>query len=492
MNKKIWLILSLLCFFLLTGDFFYSHAEQAMKFRAEYWLKKNNTPMAMKYYEYAFELGLKNPASSDAYVNILLKDDIDSFKQEKLLKFLTYKTNDGAMVRAEDYLSDLKSEIRYKYYDNYIKNAPYNHKLLRWSTLPITYGFANDKNIPNYYEKEIENAFKTWEIETARRICFERTENTANVNILIKFNQNQPTSAENDGEKYVVAYTNPNLDGDMLTRMTMDFFVTDSEQQYFSPNQIYNTALHEICHAIGVMGHSDHSKDIMYMTLDPQITTNDLRAKLSKRDVNTVALLYKTKPDLTDKKNFPADYAQEIVIGGEKEITSAKIQEAKSYIRKAPNIPAGYIDLAEGLVAVKEYEKALKSLNKALKLSDNKEINGMIYYNFAIIYNLIKDYDNAKSYLDKSIAINETEQHHQLLAEIYTDSGNIPKAIKEYEYLITNNPSDIEYVIALANIYVREKKYMSARKVLKRFIENNPKEKENIRLAPYGIIKLGL
>ena len=127
MNKKIWLILSLLCFFLLTGEFFYSHAEQAMKFRAEYWLKENNIPMAMKYYEYAFELGLKNPASSDAYVNILLKDDIDSFKQEKLLKFLTYKTNDGAMVRAEDYLSDLKSEIRYKYYESLGYHSYWGH-----------------------------------------------------------------------------------------------------------------------------------------------------------------------------------------------------------------------------------------------------------------------------------------------------------------------------------------------------------------------------
>jgi outer membrane protein assembly factor BamD (BamD/ComL family) len=61
-----------------------------------------------------------------------------------------------------------------------------------------------------------------------------------------------------------------------------------------------------------------------------------------------------------------------------------------------------------------------------------------------------------------------------------------------YEYLISKYPSNIEYVIALTNIYVRDNEYLKARKVLKRFISKNPQERTNSRLAPYGIIRLGL
>ena len=104
----------------------------------------------------------------------------------------------------------------------------------------------------------------------------------------------------------------------------------------------------------------------------------------------------------------------------------------------------------------------------------------------------MNDYDNAKTALKKSMAINDSEASHYLLAGIYTAENMDKNAIYEYEELIEKHPANIEYVIGLTNVYVRQRKYASARKVLKNFIKKNPSERDNLRLAPYGIIKLFL
>lgn len=50
---------------------------------------------------------------------------------------------------------------------------------------------------------------------------------------------------------------------------------------------IKSVTLHEMSHALGVLWHSDSTRDIMY----PQIMPNS-RAELSERDIRTVEALY--------------------------------------------------------------------------------------------------------------------------------------------------------------------------------------------------------
>ena len=69
---------------------------------------------------------------------------------------------------------------------------------------------------------------------------------------------------------------------------------------------------------------------------------------------------------------------------------------------------------------------------------------------------------------------------------------NRNEAEKELKDLINTNPKNIEYTICLANIYLKEKKYLKARKVLKDFVKNNPDQKGNPRFEAYGFLKIGL
>ena len=164
--------------------------------------------------------------------------------------------------------------------------------------------------------------------------------------------------------------------------------------------------------------------------------------------------------------------------------------EAKRYIQNAPSIVAGYIDLAESYSVNKEYPKAIKALEHALKIADTDELINIVCFNLALTYFNIDHMEMAKDYIYKSIAIENTEEKRFLLAEIFSKSGENSSAEREYKYLIKKNPKNIEYTSALTNLYVMNKNYFKARKILSDFVKINPSEKKNPRFKPYGILRI--
>lgn len=472
---------------LLCGAWYYNtHFENIMAMRADYYYKNNNIIEAQNSLEKAFEAGLTDSNYRDIYVNSIINAPLNTDSQEKLVKFISYPFEDSAKLKAKYFLYDLKRAIHRKYPENFITQAVFNQKIVRWGEVPIKYGFVNTQDVPKYFFDEIEAAFTEWEKATDHQLLFEKEDN--NPNIIINFNKVNPADEEN--QKYIVAYTVPQINIDKLKNMQINFYLKDPREEYFSQNQVYNTALHEIAHALGFMGHSNDKENIMYLSKDSMSVMNDLRESLTEADINTIKLLYKIKPDITNTDEAVGEYIPSLILGDEEEVTSAKIKEAKFYIKKAPNLSSGYIDLAEGYVAQGEYPKAIKSLEKALRVADTDEVTGMIYYNLAVSYYYINHTELAYDYLQKSMQIEDSDEKHFLLGEIYNKEEKFSKAINEYSNLIKKNPKNIEYVIALTNIYVVQKKYTSARRVLKNYIKNNPTDKDNTRLKSYGILML--
>ena len=490
MNKSnLWIILSALFIVLGFGIYYSSHAEQILVLQANYYGQKNDKLKAIKCYEGAFDMGYNDTKARDKYVQLMLEMPSDAEIQDRLVKFLKYPVSDTAKYQVQQNLTKLRNEVYRKYPENYIRQATLNQKVVRWSNVPITYVFVNENQAPSYYTKSIEAAFTTWENATGHRILFSQNRDE-NSNIIIRFRIQQQQVDNYD--KYVVAYTKPVIKGNTLKAMTIDFYITNPDGDNYTENQVYNTALHEIAHALGFMGHSDNPGDLMYLSANRYSNMKDLRVDLSQADINTINLLYSIKPDISDTNFVKSEYLPYLVFGNDRDVANAKIREAKIYINNAPTLPSGYMDLAEGYVAATDYQRAIKNLNKALTLAEDSSTQYMIYYNLAITYYLMNDYDNAVASINKAIKINNTEDCHYMLAQVYNDSNMIDKAIEEYELLMDKSPSNIEYVIALTNIYVRKHNYIMARKILGQFIKKNPHERNNTRFAPYGIIKIGL
>ena len=487
-NKSVWILVILACFSYVTYCLISDNLDKIFALRADYYLNKNDIKNAQNFYERAFSLGFSEEAQREAYVNSIINSPLTTESQEKLVKFLENPIEDSAKLKVKYFLYDLKREIHRKYPYNYITNAVHNQRVMRWNSMPVKYSFVKNGDVPRYFVREIENAFTELEQVTENQILFE--ENDESPNIIIKLEPYNPV--EDKLQKYVVAYTTPITNLNKLKNMEVVFYLRDAQGEYFSQNQVYNTALHEIIHALGFMGHSSDKNNIMYLTKDSASLVDDEREKLSEADINTLKLLYKIKPQITNTEIGQSEYIPYLVFGTEQEVNNEKISEALIYIRKAPNLPAGYIDLAEGYVQAKDYNKAIKSLKKALYLADTEDIKGMIYFNLAVTHYYSNYLEQAQKYLEKSIQISDSEEKQYFLCEINLKNNDKQSAIIGYKNLINKNPQNIEYVIALANVYVLDKDYVEAREILHNFIKHNPKEKNNPRLKSYGILKLGL
>lgn len=471
---------SLLTLFLVLAVFFYHNAGHIYAQIGNFYYKHNKIVESQKFFEKSFALGDKS--FREVYVNSIINSPLTIEAQEKLVKIAEDDTDDSASMKAKYFLYDLRRELHRTYPLNYVGQAPYSQKIIRWSKFPITYAFVNTGIAPNEYVEEIKKAFNEWERQGP--VMF--AEVNKNPNIVVEFLNNKSGDV-NYAQKYVVAYTTPNVHSNTLENMEIKFYVQLPDGTMFTRNQVYNTALHEIFHALGFMGHSYDSGNIMYMAKDNKVIVDDTRLELTEADVSTLKLLYKIKPDITNKGDLKSEYVPYLVLGDDGEVNFSKTKEAKHYIYQAPTLPGGYIDLAESLVAQRKYPEAIRALEKALTLADNNDIKYIIYYNLAVSYFYINHFEMSEDYINKAKEIKDEEELHYLLAEIYT-KNDISKAIEEFNYLINKSPENIDYVINLANIYVKKYDYINARRVLKSYLYKNPEDKNNARFSPYRIL----
>lgn len=476
------IIYSLLGFILIFILLFRHYADDIYGEIGNWYYRHNQISEAQKFYEKSFKLGNNDSFRRGIYVNSIINSPLSLESQEKLVSIAEDKVQDSASVKAKSFLQDLKREIHRQYPDNYIKQCPFNQKVIRWNRFPITYTYNNIQNVPGEYINEINRAFSEW--EKAGIVLFTQTEGKAD--IVVNFRNNKNENMEY-GRKYVVAYTVPQVSNTALNRMDINFYIQDLEGRRFSANQIYNTALHEIFHALGFMGHSFNPDNIMYLAKDNNTLINDSRTTLTNADISTLKLLYKIKPDITNEGELKSEYISYLVLGDDEEVNISKAKEAKNYIYHAPTLPSGYIDLAESLVAEKRYPDAIRYLEKALSLSDTDEMKYISYYNLAVAYYYINHLPMAMENLNRAKAIKDSEELHLLKAEILLEADR-NAAEREYEYLIRSAPDNLDYVMRLANLYIKDKKYLRVRKLLKSYIRRNPESRNDERFIPYKIL----
>lgn len=477
------ILYSLLVMGLILALCFRNNAGCLYAFIGNYYYKHNNIQKAQSFYEKSFALGNTDSGAREIYVNSIINSPFSVESQEKLVNLAESNIQDSASVKAKYFLYDLKREIHHQYPLNYIKQAPFNQQIVRWNKFPITYSFINNSGVPREYIEEINKAFLEWEKQG--NLMF--TETPAGANIVINFIVNNKSGNIEYGRKYIVAYTVPQISGNELQKMSINFYVKDPEGNNFTRNQIYNTALHEIFHALGFMGHSFDPENVMYLAKDNNAYKNNTRELLTEADVSTLKLLYKIKPDVTNSDELKSEYIPYLVLGDEEEVNSSKAREAKNYIYHAPTLPSGYIDLAESFVAEKRYPEAIRNLEKALSLAESDEMRYIIYYNLAVAYSYINHTEMSMNYINYAKEIKDDKELHELRAAILKQSDK-DEAKKEYTYLISIAPDNPDYVVRLANMYIQEYDYLQARKVLKDFLKKHPSYRKDKRFSAYGIL----
>ena len=188
------------------------------------------------------------------------------------------------------------------------------------------------------------------------------------------------------------------------------------------------------------MGHSYSTDDLMYMssreTQDKIFTRfRSSFQYISAKDLNTIRLLYNLEPDITNTSlneiNSEGLIYPPIVLGSSEEIGSQKLKEAENYIKNAPDLPGGYIDLAVAYAQLGKLRKATENLGTALQLAKTEQDKYVIYYNYAVVYLNNNNPESALKYAQTAQQINNNDEILDLISNIQHAISTKKKPFKD-------------------------------------------------------------
>lgn len=360
------------------------------------------------------------------YVLALSKSKPTYSVQKKLYEMGNSKKDDEAKKYARYQAVSLRHKLLVGVEDNYILNAAQGNDILRWDikSFPLKVYFENSNAVPNYYISNIEKAMNQWTTRT-NFVKFNIVKVEQGADIVIKFSD-IPADVCADGVcKYTVAYTDPVVSSDnLLKRMNLTFYKTNPRNENFSEREVYNTALHELGHTLGLMGHSDNPADLMFASNENNqnmyVAYRSDFQYLTMRDLRTLALLYRLEPTITNVKNLHREnfYYPPLILGSEDARLQKKLAEFEKYTKEYPNFASGYINLASVYVDMGDFDSALEKLNTASSLAKTQDENYLIAYNRAVIFYNKQNSQKAMQYATEAKSIKDDEYINQLISDI--------------------------------------------------------------------------
>ncbi len=425
-DRKITIII---CSFAIIFGIIFKFLPSYYYWHGHNFLKKENYTKARENFKKAYFFNKSNKDYRYFYAKSLVNLPADADVQKELFAIAVSDQEDSAQQTASDKISEWKNNLKINIGDNYIEQAPLDSGILRWDekTFPLKVSIIDESRLalPAYYRIEILKAFAQWQSSTGF-ITFAITDNPKNANILVKISPTVQNECEEQNCKYVVGYTTPDYSGNLLKKMTIILYSKDPFGNFFSDKELYNTILHEIGHALGIMGHSYSTEDLMYMSSD---STSSFYAPyrssfqyLSSKDINTIKLLYKLIPTITNTpvENFDTKglvYAP-IILGTSTEISSRKLKEAQNYIKNAPEIASGYIDLGIAYAELNKPGEAMRAMRKAYELSKSDNEKFLSAYNLAVMYMNSGHLEKAENMANEAKNISYNEDVKELLLNI--------------------------------------------------------------------------
>jgi tetratricopeptide (TPR) repeat protein len=250
---------------------------------------------------------------------------------------------------------------------------------------------------------------------------FARTNKKSDANIIVEVVPSPRDLCRGSECKYVAGVTVPIIKSRRLTLMTIMVYDKDPVGNYLSEKDFYNIVLHEAGHALGIMGHSYKSDDLMYMASSNGSVFSAFRSdfqNFSQRDINTIRLLYKLVPDISNNAGASGSVYPPIVLGTSAEMSESKIREALHYIEQAPNLASGYTDLGSAYAQGRQYEKAFEAFGKAYGLAANDSERYIIFYNMSVTYLNTGDSVRALKYARNAQALDDNDEIRDLIKSI--------------------------------------------------------------------------
>ncbi len=384
----------------------------------------NNYEQSLPYFERALFATPKDSLMRYTYVLALSKAKPTYSIQKKLYEIATTEPADEATKTAKLKVAFIKSQIFSEFRGNYINNAVFGNDILRWDirSFPLKVYFENANEVPQYYIENINKALSLWSNST-NFVKFTQVNDKQSANIIIAFKDLPEDFCKKDACSYVVAFTEPEISSQkILKKMDLTFYKTNPRHENFSSQEILNTALHEIGHTLGIMGHSNNPRDLMFAQKDNSSRYfNSLPTpNFTRNDLNTLVLLYRIKPTISNNQNLQSEtfYYAPILIGEDDERIKNKIIENQNYIKNYPTIAGGYINLASSYADFGDFQSAINTLQQGEKYIKSNDDKFLIEYNKAAIYYNMQRYSEALTAANSAKSIRDDSSINELIEEI--------------------------------------------------------------------------
>ena len=342
--------------------------------------------------------------------------------------------------------------------DNYVSNAVNaSGTYVIWQRMPIKVYISE-----NPYKSIVKSAFENYNNNFSGIVNFTFTENQNDAQVTVTF----PAKLENtNSEQFIAGITN-NYSTDKYIQSSTMKLLTQKDGINLSTASVYNTALHEIGHSIGINGHSNNQKDIMY----PQTLSTNI-ATFSARDIATIRVLYSKNENLISQNTATAG--------------SEKLQEAIKYTQQVPNKTTGWINLGNVYYDLKMLPEALEAYKKALQI-DPSDSN--IYASMAGCYYSSKKYETAAQFYEyakeRTYDPVEIENYEAMIALSKLSEQKFEEAYRLYLALIDKYPNKKDYLINYLYLSVQLKK-PDGKSKLEAFLQSHPDANNDANIQKY-------
>ncbi len=235
-------------------------------------------------------------------------------------------------------------------------------------------------------------------------------------------------------------------------------------QQALTEAEIYSTFLHEMGHAVGVVGHSQESGDLMY--------ASSSRKTYSERDIATIKAIYSTSEISSDTKQ---------------QIAANKLTEAQNYAQKYPKEGGAWISLAQTYYAQNNYAKAAEAYKAAIKISPN-DVN--IYIGLASCYYASKKYDEAIECLQYAKSLNLDKYQEKRITELlsynYNAKGDLDNGYFYTKEALDANPYDKTNLGNFLIICAKTDRKLEAKTSLANYLQAKPEDRNDPALKDFA------
>lgn len=318
--------------------------------------------------------------------------------------------------------------------DNYLDDITENGRIIRWSLakMPLKlYIERSPQGIRNFqpsFISEVRKAMQLWCGILSHQMSFVEVNDPVQADIRVTWTNTIDTHGHDSdgGTAYTAGLTLPNLRDEQLQNMAVQIATFDIQGKPQNTDIIYAVAIHELGHSLGILGHSNNPRDIMY-------AQNQHVTAPSPRDINTIRKLY---TEVADVNNVPAalrktapDRAEELAAKMDESVAKMEAQAKKDDMALTwLNLGITYFQKGKMVAGKKPepgkpesdprtwYRKSLGAINTALEKEPN---DPRAYHRRSLIHQELNEYPKALQDIQKAISFDRKEPEYYMLQSWY-------------------------------------------------------------------------